>query len=489
MAEIVLTHPRVGDMDELRSSPALPLSLLHAASLTAREFEVVIVDMRLGPEWRLKLKEAIGPETLMVGITSYTGPMIVWNLEIAAEARKYTDAPLVWGGVHVTLENQTTISDEMCDIIVSGEGEETLLDLARALKKHTPLDNIPGLLFKKNGETIITPQRELIDLEQMPEIPYELVDVSKYMPTYRGRKSLYLQSSRGCPHSCTYCYNPRFNRRKWRAQSAEKTLGRFRHVVDKYGVEDIYLVDDNIFIDLDRDRKIIDGIRELGITWQIQGVDVVAVKAMSDDFLKALRASGMLRLTIGVESGSPKIRKLMAKAGSIDDIKETFRRLAEFDIIAFANLLGGLPTETHEDLKQTVDLTLELLKIHPKACNSPIYIYTPYPGTKMYDLACKNGFEPPRTLRGWGEVMHWGVWNWKQGGESERKLREGLFFVSNFIDRKAHLYDAPLPVRIASDLYRPLARWRVKNFRFEFLIEKYLAEIAQKFLTRQPQKM
>ncbi len=482
-------HPRVGDMDEFRSNPALPLSLLHAASLTSNEFEIAVVDMRLGPKWREKLRKAIGPETLMVGVTSYTGPMILWNLEMAAEARKLTDAPIVWGGVHPTLEPKNTLKDPHCDIVVMGEGEKTLVELARVLKDHKPLEEVAGIAFMHDGEIIETPQRELLDIEEMPEIPYELVDVSQYMPTYQGRKSLYFQSSRGCPHACTYCYNPRFNRRRWRAQSAELTLERFRHVVEKYGAEDIYLVDDNIFVDLERDRKIVEGIRELGITWQIQGVDVVAIMRMEDKFLEALRESGLQRLSIGVESGSPRIRKLMGKAGTVENIKNTFRRLAYYDIIVYASLLGGLPTETREDLKQTVDLVLELLRIHPHACSSPIYIYTPYPGTEMYELSCKQGFEPPGTLREWGEVGHWDVLNLKGGGDAEKRLREGLYFVSNFLDRKAHTYDAPLPVRVLSDIYRPIARWRVKNFRFEFLIEKGLADWAQHRLSRQTQGM
>lgn len=484
MAEIVLMHPRVGDMDELRSSPALPLSLLHAASLVSSEFEVDIVDMRRGPGWREKLKEVTGPETLLVGVTAFTGPMILWNLEMVKEAKKHTDAPVVWGGIHATMEPRSTLADPACDIVVIGEGEETLLELARALKNNTPLEKIRGIAFMRDGEMVTTPSRELLDLETMPEIPYELVDVSGYMPTYMGRKSLYFQSSRGCPHACTYCYNPGFNRRKWRAQSAGKTLERLRHVVEKYGVEDVYFVDDNIFLDLERDKKLVEGIKELGITWQIQGVDVIRIKKLDDDFIESLRASGLLRLTIGVESGCPRIRKLMGKAGSVDDIKETFRRLSKHDIIVFANLLGGVPTETAEELKQTSDLMLELLEIHPGACNSPVYIYTPYPGTRMYELACREGFRPPQDLRGWGEVMHWEVWNWKKGGKKAKRLHEGLYFASNFLDHKARTYNAPLPVRVASDIYRPIAKWRVKHFRFEFMLEKRLADLAQFIMAR-----
>jgi len=486
MAEIVLLHPRIGDMDELRSSPALPLSLLHAASLTSKEFAVALVDMRIEPDWRRRLKEVIGSDTILVGVTAFTGPMILWNLEMIDEARKLTDAPVVWGGVHATVEPDTTLADPHCDIIIMGEGEETLLELARALKNKAPLERVSGIAFKRGGEFVKTPQRELLDLDTLPEIPYQLVDVSKYMPLYRGRKSLYFQSSRGCPHACKYCYNPRFNRCRWRAQSAERTIERFRYLVEKFGAEDVYLVDDNIFIDVERDRKIIEGIRELGVTWQIQGVDVVALKRIEDEFIETLKASGLLRLTIGVESGSPRIRKLMGKAGTVEDIKEAYRRMARHGIAVFASFMGGLPTETREDIKMTVDLILELLSIHPQAYNSPIYVYTPYPGTRMFDMAREMGFQPPASLKEWGEVGSWDVCNWKDGSKATKRFHESLYFVSNFLDRKAHTYDAPLLVKLLSDIYRPIARWRVKNFRFEFLIEKRLADWAQSKLSRRP---
>lgn len=487
MAEVVLIHPEVGDMDALRTSPSLPLNLLHASTLTAQEFDVAIVDRRLEREWKKRLDEVIGKETLLVGFTAFTGGMIASNLEMAKYVRNITEAPMVWGGVHATIEPEITLMHPLVDIVAIGEGEETLLELARALKQKAPLEGIKGLWYKENGELRKNPDRDLLDLNTLPDIPYHLVDVKKYMPLYMGKKSLFFQSSRGCPHVCTYCYNLKFNKRKFRYQDAGHVLKRIRYAVEKFGAEDIYFVDDNFFVDIRRDQQLIEGIKELGISWQIQGVDIMALKRMDDNFLRLLQKSGLKRLTIGIESGSPRIRKLMKKAGSVEDIKAVMQRLKNIEIIVFVSFLVGFPTETLDEIKETVNLLLDLLKINPKINNSPIYIYKAYPGTPMFELAIKEGLKPPTNLEDWAKLewKNFGYFGNGKGSDNRiSKTLEALYFVSNFLDHKVHVYDLPRIVRFFADLYRPIARWRVKNLNFDLLVEKRVAEFAQWLLEK-----
>lgn len=482
MAEVVLIHPQVGDMDALRTSPSLPLNLLHAATLTAQEFDVAIVDRRLEPNWKKKLDEVIGKETLLVGFTAFTGGMIASNLEMAKYIRDITKAPIIWGGVHATIEPETTLRHPLIDMLIIGEGEETLLELTKALKQKTSLEGIRGLWYKERGEIKRNPDRDLLDLNSLPEIPYHLVDVKKYMPLYMGRKSLFFQSSRGCPHGCAYCYNLKFNKRKFRYQQAERVLERIRYAVEKFGAEDIYFVDDNFFVDFERDRQLIEGIKELGITWQIQGVDILALKRMDEKFLRLLEGSGLKRLTIGIESGSARVRKLMRKGGSVEDIKTVIQRLNNIEMIIFVSFLVGFPTETMEEIRETIKLLLTLLEINPKINNSPIYIYKAYPGTPMFELAVREGLTPPTTLEEWAK-LEWGNFGYFGDGKGSdnrmSKTLESLYFVSNFLDRKVHVYDLPKTVRLLADMYRPIAKWRVKNMKFDFLIEKRVADFAQ----------
>lgn len=482
MAELVLCQPRVGDWDTLRSSPALPLSLLHAANLASREFETRLVDLRVDPQWRVSLKNAIGPETLAVGFTAYTGPMILSSLEMAEEARKLTDAPLVWGGIHPTLESPTTIQSKLVDIVVRGEGEETLIELLRALKQKKSLENIQGIWHKERGEIRRNPDRDLLDIESLPDIPYHLVDVNRYMPLYRGRKSFSLQSSRGCPHSCAYCFNPRFNGRRLRSKSPRRTLDLVRRIVDEFGPEDIYFVDDNFLLDFERDMAVVEGMKDVGVAWEIQGMDILRLKRLDEAQLKLLAESGLQRFTVGIESASPRVRKLMKKAGTVEDIEFVIRKLAKYDIFIYAGVIAGVPTETKEETRQTIEFILKLLKINPNMHNSPLYNYTPYPGTEMFDLAVENGFVPPKSLDEWGRIGGFEKFSW--GNRPDSKFYEALYFVSNFIDYKTRGYDVPSIVKFLADLYRPVARWRVKHLNFDFLIEKAIADRAQRYIER-----
>jgi len=473
MAELVLIQPRMGQWDYLRSNPSLPLGPLHAASYATDEFDVCLVDRRLSPDWKTKLKEAIGPETLAVCFTAYSGAMILDNLEMTREIRTLTDAPVVWGGVHPSLVPEGTVSHPDVDIIVLGEGEITLLELARALKKKESLKGIKGVWFKENGEIVRNPPREFIDFDKSPEIPYRLVDVQKYLPHFQGRKCLYFQSARGCKNKCAFCYNVPFNHSIYRPQSAERTLERLRYAVDNFGVEDVYFVDDNFGIDVQRDTRIAEGIRELGITWQVQGIDSALLKRLDDNFLQILKDSGLRRLGLGVESGCPRVRKLINKPGKLEDIEKLAERLKAYDFTVVLNFMSGIPTETKEELKESVAFMLKLLKISPRFCAPPIFNCWPLPGTPLFELALENGFDPPKSLEEWARV---GVQNFASKNGLDREFFESLYFTSAFVDRKFHYYGAPTIIGLLSDIYRPIAKWRVKNLNFKFLVEKPLAE-------------
>jgi len=478
MAEIVLVQPRMGIWDDLRSNPAIPLGLLHSANLAAREFDTCIIDRRLSANWKADLRKNVGPETLLVGFSVYSsGEMIADNLEMSEEVRGLTDAPVVWGGVHNSIDPESTISCPNIDIIVIGEGEETLLELARALKNSEPLDNIKGIWYKKDGRVYRNPMREFINLEDMPEIPYHLVDVQSYMPLFQGRKCLYFQSSRGCINKCSYCYNIPFNHCTYRYQSASKTSERLRYAVDKLGAEDIYFVDDNFFLVPERDRLIAEYIKDLGITWQIQGVDMLQIKNLDDDFMKLLRDSNLRKVGVGVESGNYRIRSLLKKPDRMEDIEYVIRRLVDHDISVIVNFMSGIPTETKEELKESIEFMLKLLEINPeKLWSPPVINYWPFPKTPLFSLAEKEGFKKPESLEDWSAIS---AQNYRNPNTEDKDFYESLYFVSHFIDRKAHHYGAPRFIRFLSDLYRPIAKWRVKRLNFNFLIEKKLADWVQ----------
>ena len=476
---IVLVQPRVGYIDKMRSKPAMPLSLLHAVSLCMDSFDVVLIDQRVHDDWRERLQREVEAGPLLVGITCYTGPMIGRALDAAQTVRTINrDIPIVWGGVHVGLLPEQSLRHPLVDIVVRGEGEQSLFDLAHALRDGRGIGDCAGISYFDGDQYVATPAAPYLDISTAPEIPYELVDVELYKPMYAGRPSLYMESSRGCPYACTYCYNVFFNDRKWRAQSPERVLERVEYVRDTFGVQDIYFVDDDFFINAKRSRAIIEGLCNIDVTWQVQGSDIVNIGKMDIGFLEMLQESGFRRFTIGIESGSPRMRKLMKKEGTVESIIATFEKLARFNFVIYGSFISNFPGETLEDIKLTLALIEKLHAVNPNFRNSPVYHYTPYPGTPMFDSAMKAGFQPPTELQDWAHFNFEGH-GFVQVGGQERKFYERLYVATLFNDKKYDEYTVPWWARIGAQLYRPIAQQRLKHMYFDYMPEVH---VARRFL-------
>lgn len=472
---IVLFQPRVGYMDNMRSKPALPLSLLHAASLAAAKYEVVLIDQRVQSDWQQRLETEMRKGPLLLGITCYTGPMISRALEAAKVARAANpDTPILWGGVHVGLLPEQSLQHPLVDLVARGEGEVTLKELADALAAGKPLHDVPGLSFMDGERYVAVPAAPYVDLSTTPEIPYDTVDIEAYMPLYEGRRSLYMESSRGCPFACTYCYNVYFNNRKWRAQAPERVLERVRYVKDRFGVEDVYFTDDDFFINPRRSLAIVQAMCEVDVTWQVQGSDIVCVGKMKEDYLELLQKSGFRRFTIGIETGSPRMRKIMKKEGKVEDIVRVFERLARFDFIIFGSFISNTPGEKLEDIRQSIELMRKLHRVNPNFRNSPVYHYTPFPGTPMFEQAVEAGFEPPSTLEGWASFSYEGN-GFIHVGAQPPSFYERLYLTTLFNDSKVDEYTVPWYVRLAAQLYRPIAQQRLKHLYFDYMPEMTVA--------------
>ena len=170
-----------------------------------------------------------------------------------------SDCPIVWGGVHPTLLPEQTASNGYVDVVVRGEGELIVKDLANALASHKPLDNVLGITYRSGRVIKSNPDGKVIDLDAIPvDLPYDLLKMKRYPSVKSGR--FHIQTSRGCPHRCGFCYNSLFNKNKWRAKSAERVLDEIEYILEKFPqVKIIDPIDDNFFVDEDRVKQICNG--------------------------------------------------------------------------------------------------------------------------------------------------------------------------------------------------------------------------------------
>jgi len=363
-------------------------------------------------------------------------------------------------------------------------GAVLTLRLCRALKKKKSLKGIPGLYLKKNGKVVNTGLAPLVDLNKLPDLPYGLVNVNDYLQRRGQVLVLDMETSRGCPYRCRFCYNPHYNLGRWRALKAEIVLERLAFLRKKYNVRGIFFIDDEFFIDLGRARKIIEGLRKMNFSWSIQGVTARSILAMDDEYLRMLEEAGCEQLNIGAESGSPRILKMVNKGIGVEEILAVNRKLRPYKIMPWYYFMIGFPGETKKDAEKTLDLVLRLLEENPRAKISGIGCFTPYPGTPLFEEAKKRGFAPPEDLLGWRTfaVDQINI-PWIKG--EKKKMVEAVQFTSFFVDQKARdIASSPL-VRAAANLYRPFARLRLRRRFWGLPLDIMLGNQIKKKLARE----
>ncbi len=208
--------------------PQVPLALLYfAASLKQEGFNVRILDMRLEDyrqfeSWessfcRHKLHEW------------FTNQVCFRVCQVCESAESFMPACL--GRRSPDLLPEQTASNDYVDIVVRGEGELIIKDLANALALNRPLDDVAGITYNVNGSIRSNPDGKIIDLDAIPiALPYDLLQMDKYPSFKSGR--FHIQTSRGCPHRCGFCYNS-IQQERWRGKSAKRVLDEIEYITKK----------------------------------------------------------------------------------------------------------------------------------------------------------------------------------------------------------------------------------------------------------------
>jgi len=434
---------------------------------------VVLINACGDPRWKKTLLEEVERDPpLCLGTTSITGNQVFSSLEAVSLAARRGGVPIVWGGIHGTLFPEMTLTEAPVDVVVRKEGEDTFPEVVDSLEQGRDLQAVAGISFRRGGRVFHNPDRPWVDLETLPEVPYEWIAGPVHFLT-EGKPTLYLETSRGCFSGCTYCYNQAYHERRWRAQSAEKVLSRVDELLRRFpAIRHLSLVDDNYFGKPQRTREVAEGLLRMGapVTYQVQGAHIEQISRMEDPDFDLLARSGCVRLDMGVESGSPEILRRVKKRILPEQVLEINRKLARAGIRPWFNFMAGFPGETGEDLRKTRNLIFRLLRANPSCLISPVYPLAPYPGTELFREAVALGFRPPAHLEEW-KNYHLANRSIPWIDDRRRKQIRAMYFLSIFVDRKLELYDTKRAYRLLARLYRPVARFRLKRGWFAAMPE------------------
>lgn len=464
MKKILLVYPQTGVMN---LKPQSPLSLLALCpGLEDSGFKPMVVDSRVQRTYKEIIKENIN-DAVFVGLTTMTGHQIHYALEIAGYIREIApDKKIVWGGIHPSLLAEETIKHPLVDIVVKGEGEETIVELARALASGEKLNGIKGLLFKDGaGGVVDTGNRPLMDLKQLKTPSWHLVNVADY-------SEIGVQAGRGCPWQCRFCYNIKYNERRWRGKSVDQIIEELRLLKDKYKVEHVTFYDDNFFSSKKRVIEIAERLvaEDLNIRWSTTcRADYLA--KYEDDFWILLKKSGVHILFVGSESGSPEILQYINKKITVDDIAGMARTTKKHGLRVHTSFILGFPVETASDRRRTFEMMDKIKSIDPNIYITTTCIYTPYPGNEMFEDSKKAGFLPPDNLDDWAHFSFFECQlPWLSA--KEREQLENLAFITRFVfwhreikERYLRLYYYPFYYFLRTSA---LFRWKFRLFDYAY---------------------
>jgi len=389
-----------------------PIGGLHLAhSLLENSFTVGIIN-EYSEEEILRLLGQIGPGIpIAFGISIVSGRVMIDAISIAQHLRKsFPDTPIIWGGPHVSTHPEQTLKSSLVDFIINGEGENSLPKILKAIKSKTDFKDIRGIGYKHNEIIEITSSAEYSQLDKVFKLPYNLLNIDQYYRKLNigGDRWLSGLYSRGCPYKCSFCINSNEN---WdnssvRFHNIDHIVNDIEILINEYEADGINIMDDHFLINEKRVIKICKELlkRNLNVLYRAAG-RVDSLRRMHDDTYQLLKDTGFISIGAGIESGSPRMLRVINKKITLEDVDYVDSRLSKYGIYKHWNFITALPGETIEDVRLTLKLIVKLAKTSfdsPYPFNSFVK-YIPLPGTRLFKTSVERyGLKEPCRLEDWG---------------------------------------------------------------------------------------
>ena len=376
-----------------------PLGILYVGGALRQAGHDVKVLHFTPDEIDVRAAEISRDNPVFVGISAFTCNQTKFSAELSRKIKAQCDSLVVWGGVHASLVSEQTLREPFVDMVVIGEGEETAADLADAIDKGRDLHDVKGIGFKKDGKPVFTEERPLIQELDQYRIDWELVDIERYLVSMWGRsRVINFVTSRGCWFKCGFCYNLKFNQGRWRGHSTEFVLAEIQNLKERYGVDGIRFYDDNLF---GRKKRALEIIEKMDLPWEGE----FRIGYIKEDLAKKLAETKCQGICFGLESGNDRILKLINKGQKVEDIIRGVTIMSRYPQIRVSGcIILANPTETREEVRNTINLCLQLWKIHPRMDIS-LGTFLPFPGVPLYSLVKEFGYTPPQRTEDW-EVLN-----------------------------------------------------------------------------------
>jgi radical SAM superfamily enzyme YgiQ (UPF0313 family) len=284
------------------------------------------------------------------------------------------------------MEKEILREEPSVDLVVRGEGEQTLLELAQNAADRRNLQNIKGITFRNSEEKPVqTPERPPIrNLDDLPYPAYNHFDLKKYL--LYGKLFLPMITSRGCPFQCSFCTTSRIFGKEYRARSPKNIVDELEHIKNVYNADSFTFYDDTLTLDKNRIFQICDEIkaRKIDIPWDCQ----TRVDQINKEILTKMKETNCQQVFFGVESGCQTILDAVKKRTTVEQNETAIRMAKEAGLFVSISIIIGYPGETKDMLQQT----LEFIR---RAEPDDVYlcVATPYPGTELRRVVEEMGLK------------------------------------------------------------------------------------------------
>lgn len=329
------------------------------------------------------VKQAVNSRASVIGLSSVTSTIYL-TYEIAKGIKGFANKTIIVGGPHVSFTAKETLSEcSSIDIVVRGEGEETLWEVLEKMEKGESVCGVRGISFRQDGKVVSTEERPQINpIDKIPFPAYHLLPIDLYRPSpllqvnAKGKRYGRLVTSRGCPNRCTFCSSSHF----WkgvRMRSPQNIVEEIQVLKDQYGVRHIDFLDDTFTLSRQRVFAVCDLLLNKGlyIKWSCSS----RVDTIDEKLIKKMKDAGCFGICFGVESGDQEILDRVKKNIKIGQIRQAIRLSKKYGLKTMADFMIGLPGDTDETIEQTISFAKEL--------NPDIAFFsltTPFPGTELF---------------------------------------------------------------------------------------------------------
>ncbi|MDP1802126.1 MAG: radical SAM protein [Bacteroidota bacterium] len=407
--KILLFNPRSAN-----SKPRIPNSILQIAASVDGKHEYIFVDGNLEADPKKKILDHFKNEKIDIfGCTVMPGPQLKQAIPISKVLKQlYPNLKTIWGGYFPSNQPKSVLNSGYIDYIVNGPGDNTFPQLVNAIENNLPVDSIKNLIYKKGDQIIKTAKEELLDLDKLPELPYEKLNtfypLQKYLgKTYLGKKTIAYHSSFGCPFTCSFCAVVPIYNARWKGKSAQGIYNDIKFLKEKYNGDAIEFHDNNFFVSEKRTVEFAKLIKDEKMVWWGEA-RIDTMDKYKDESLALIREAGCKMIFFGAETGNDAVLKKMDKGGTQtgEQILRFAERLKKFDIIPEYSFVLGIPSDTEEEVDKQINEDIEFIKkvkaVNPKT-EIIIYTYSPVPteGSDMYNNVLASGFKFPETLEDW----------------------------------------------------------------------------------------